>query len=80
MWKPTSVQVCNDRGTINTAIGVVSRLSVADGWEFEVGDVYVIATKGDMRLRLPASAVCVEERCEVEPAKPAKRKRPPEAA
>lgn len=74
MWKCKSVQVCNERGTVGTASGVISRLSADDGWEFEVGDLFVLATRADVRLRLPSSLVVVEEQ-RIPDEKPAKRAR-----
>jgi hypothetical protein len=78
MWKVKSVQVCNERGAIGSSLGTISRLSAADGWEFELGDQFVLAVKGESRLRLPASLVVVEESLEADPA--AKPKRSKEAA
>lgn len=78
MWKVKSVQVCNERGSLGTSLGTISRLSASDGWEFDLQDQYVIAVKGESRLRLPASLVVVEESLETDPA--AKPKRSKEAA
>jgi hypothetical protein len=74
MWKATSVQVCNERGALGTAIGTISRLSSADGWEFDLTHEYVLATKGPDRLRFPISLVVVHETL-VPDEKPAKKSR-----
>jgi hypothetical protein len=77
MWKVTSVQVSNERGTIASTLGTMSRFAVSDGWTITVEDREVIVVKDDDRLRIPRGLVVIHETREpTEPAtKPAKRSR-----